>query len=326
MRYFLGVDVGGTKTHALIANEHGQALGFGKAGPGNHETVGYHGLQAALKASVEQALEMVGLQACEIAGAGFGVAGYDWPSELMDTLQAIRPLGLDCPLAVVNDTVVGLLAGASQGWGVAVVAGTSNNCRGRDRSGREGRVTGNGMWFGEYGGAAELVMKAVQAVNYEWICRGPATALTRTFLDLTGARDTAGLIEGLVMERYRPDARWAMAIFQTAMAGDPVAQEVIAWAGRELGELACAVIRQLQLEDEPVEVILVGSLYDGGPLLLEPMRKIIQQLAPQARMIRLTAPPVVGGVLLGMEQAGVNGYANQQQLIESTKSLLEGAP
>jgi len=26
MKYFLGVDVGGTKTHALIADESGQAL------------------------------------------------------------------------------------------------------------------------------------------------------------------------------------------------------------------------------------------------------------------------------------------------------------
>jgi N-acetylglucosamine kinase-like BadF-type ATPase len=35
MRYFLGVDAGGTKTHALITDETGQAVGFGAGGPGN---------------------------------------------------------------------------------------------------------------------------------------------------------------------------------------------------------------------------------------------------------------------------------------------------
>ena len=39
MNYYLGVDVGGTKTHALIADEAGQALGFATGGPGNWEAV-----------------------------------------------------------------------------------------------------------------------------------------------------------------------------------------------------------------------------------------------------------------------------------------------
>ena len=34
-RYFLGVDVGGTKTHALIADENGRMTDFGRSGPGN---------------------------------------------------------------------------------------------------------------------------------------------------------------------------------------------------------------------------------------------------------------------------------------------------
>jgi hypothetical protein len=36
----------------------------------------------------------------------------------------------------------------------------------------------------------------------------------------------------------------------------------------------------------------------------------------------LTAPPVVGGVLLGMEQVGLNGRAVRKRLIETTQRLL----
>ncbi|MEW5868354.1 MAG: BadF/BadG/BcrA/BcrD ATPase family protein [Chloroflexota bacterium] len=324
-RAFLGVDIGGTKTHALVADESGQALGFGAAGPGNHEVVGYDGLRASLKTAVSQALGSAGLPPRQIAGAGFGVAGYDWPSELPATLEAIATLGLACPVEAVNDAVVGLLAGASQGWGVVVVAGTSNNCRGRDRRGREGRVTGNGMTFGEYGGGAEVVWKAIQAINYAWIQRGPSTALTQTFLDLCGARRAFEFIEGLVLERYSPDASWALAVFQCAEQGDPVARQVLTWAGQELGELACAVIRQLDLQDETFEVVQSGSLYEGGALLTEPMRQTIQALAPGAQMVRLTAPPVVGGVLLGMQQAGCDGRAVRQKLIDTASRLWKNA-
>jgi N-acetylglucosamine kinase-like BadF-type ATPase len=132
---FLGVDIGGTKSHALIADETGRALGLGVGGAGNYEVVGYRGLAETLNAITDEALIMAGISKDQLAGAGFGIAGYDWPVERERTYQAIQTLGLTAPLEFVNDTIVGLLAGATEGWGVAVVAGTSNNCRGRDRQG-----------------------------------------------------------------------------------------------------------------------------------------------------------------------------------------------
>ena len=46
--YFLGVDIGATKSHALLADETGQVVGFGLAGPGSYEVVDWEGLQAVL--------------------------------------------------------------------------------------------------------------------------------------------------------------------------------------------------------------------------------------------------------------------------------------
>ncbi len=54
--FFLGVDIGGTKSHALISDETGHALGFGAYGPGNHEEVGYDGLRQALQSVTDAAL------------------------------------------------------------------------------------------------------------------------------------------------------------------------------------------------------------------------------------------------------------------------------
>ena len=72
MHYFLGIDIGGTKSHALIADETGRAVGFGQGGPGNHEVVGYSGLEAMLVDVTHQALAMTGIGIEQIAGAGFG--------------------------------------------------------------------------------------------------------------------------------------------------------------------------------------------------------------------------------------------------------------
>ena len=321
-KYFLGVDVGGTKSHALVVDETGQALGSGVSGAGNYEIVGYQGLIETLNLITDEALLKAGVSKDQLVGAGFGVAGYDWPVEREPTLQAIQTLGLSIPFEFVNDAVIGLLAGAEEGWGVAVVAGTSNNCRGRDRQGREGRVTGCGPWLGEYGGASELVGRAIQAVAKAWTQRAPATRLTEIFVDLTGATDVMDLLEGLAMESYHLSALVAPVIFQAAAEGDEVAQEIIRWAGRELGSLAVGVIHQLGFEKLDFEVVLIGSLFKGSPTLIETMTTIIHQVAPRARLVRLKAPPVVGGVLLGMEHVGFKYSSVRQRLIESTNVIL----
>src|SRR5258705_2864022 len=192
--YMLGVDGGATKTPALVADETGRAFGFGQAGPGNYQVVGYEGMALALRAATAAALAMAGVTIERIAGAGLGVGGFDWPSQRPRMLEMVAEAGLHAPLEIVNDAVLGLLAGAAEGWGVALVAGTSNNCRGRDRRGREGRVTGEGLQVREYGGAAELVMKAVHAVAGAWSRRGTATSLTDAFVAAAGAQTVDDLL------------------------------------------------------------------------------------------------------------------------------------
>ncbi len=322
--YFLGVDIGGTKSHALISDEAGNALGFGIYGPGTHEEVGYEGLRLALLNITEKALIMANLTTDQVYSAGFGVAGYDWPSERQPTLDAIQSIGLSAQVEAVNDTIIGLLAGAAQGWGVAVVAGTGTNCWGWDEYHNIGRVTGVG--YGEHGGAGSLIERALAAIAHEWTKRGPATQLTPEFLRLTGARDIPSLIEGLEMGEFYLGSDSAPLVYQIAAQGDPVALSIIQWAGSELGYTALAVIRQLGIQPKEFEVVLVGSIYEMGEILISPMRQVITSEAPLARLVRLSSPPVVGGVFLAMQQVGLDPTPIREQLIQSTGQLLKSIP
>ncbi len=326
--FYLGLDVGGSKTHALITDEAGHALGFGKSGPGNHEIVGYHGLIDALSQATDEALATAGLSKDQISGAGFGISGYDWPSERQATLGAIAQLHLKSPVDAVNDTLIGLLAGSSEGWGVAVVSGTGSNARGWDRlRQREGMVTSAGLVLGEGAGSHEMVSKAVQAVSHEWTRRGPATQLTPAFIEYVGAKNLSDFIEGFMAQRYvlRPAA--APIVFRVAAAGDAVALDLIRWAGRELGELANCVIRQLDFQDLEFDVVQVGSMYEGSPLMTDVMRETIAAFAPGARLVRLSAPPVMGAVLLGMECSGfIPSAAVRQTLAVSAAEARTAVP
>ena len=194
-KYYLGVDIGGTKSHALLADDHGIVIGFGAAGPGNHEVVGYEGLRGVLHEITQHALDTSGILKEDIQGAGFGIGGYDWPSEREPTMEAINTLQLNTQYEIVNDTIIGLIAGAPRGWGVALVAGTGSNCWGWDQDHNIGRVTGNGPEFGECCGASDLVPKAVQAISAQWSMRGPETDLSKAFIDLVKARDITDILK-----------------------------------------------------------------------------------------------------------------------------------
>jgi N-acetylglucosamine kinase-like BadF-type ATPase len=169
-----------------------------------------------------------------------------------------------------------------------------------------------------------LVLRAFQAISLAWSRRGPETRLTEAFMHKVGAKSVDELLEGMALEWFDLDASAAPLVFEVARAGDRVARETIAWAGRELGSLAVGVIRQLGLERLQFDVVQVGSLWKGGEMLTEPFSETVQVEAPGARPVRLSAPPVVGGVLLGMEAAGLRTWRNcvshevRQKLIAAT--------
>lgn len=317
--YYLGADLGGTKTHCMIADENGRVIGFSQSGPGNHESVGYKGFQNNLHQAVNSALEMAGLSKDQISGSGFGVAGYDWPIEREPTLRVVNTLALSGQIEVVNDTDLGLLAGSPRRWGIAVVSGTGCNCRGWDAEHKHyGMVTGGGYTLGENAGAGELMFKVCNALGAAWSGRGPQTALIEAFCQKYGAGNLTELLQGMMCQQFEFSPADAPLVFEVAGRGDPVAISIIRWAGTELGQLACTVIRQLHFEDVDFDLVQIGGMWSGSPMLTEEFKKQVFSLAPHANILRTHQPPVLGAVLLGYEAAGVMpGAELRGRLIES---------
>jgi N-acetylglucosamine kinase-like BadF-type ATPase len=323
MQYYLGADLGSTKTHTLITDETGRALGFSESGPANHESVGYDGMFQSMQEGVEGALRTAGLKKENLSGAGFGISGYDWTSEYEANVEVIDRLGLKAPYKFVNDAVPGLVAGAQDGWGVVVVSGTGSNCRGWDREHkREGRVTGHGVLMGEGAGGSELIHRCMQIIGYSWTKRLPKTALSEAMIAHVGATDLEDLMRGYTTYEYQVGAEAARLVFRVAEEGDPVARDLLRWAGTELGEMANAVIRQLEFENLEFDVVMTGSMFEGGPMLIDPMRETIHKLAAKARLVRLRVPPVIGALMIGMEAGTLRVTPEIRKTINESISIL----
>src|SRR5690348_13397893 len=95
--YYLGIDAGGTKTHALIADQDGAVLGIGRAGTGNWERAGLAGAGQALARALGEALAGAGLRTSDLCAAAYGLAGLDWPSDEARLAPIIDQLSVPGP-------------------------------------------------------------------------------------------------------------------------------------------------------------------------------------------------------------------------------------
>jgi len=322
--YYLGVDTGATKTHALISDHLGNIKAFVDGGPGNPQSIGgYSVLEKLLTDMTSKACDQAGITLSDIRSAGLGLAGYDWPSQRDRFFQIALSSGLPEQTALINDAGLGIHAGTKDGWGVCVAAGTSFNCRGRGPDGREAFAIGDGMRWGEGAGALELALKSAQAVIAQYTNSGPETRLTKLFLKSFGSSSLAELVEGIVIGKLRVTAALAPLVIETALQDDEAARQAVQWAAESLANLAKGAIRQLGLAGQHFEVVLSGSFFKAGEIIITPMKKSVLRLAPYAEFHILDLPPVCGGILLAMEMDRDLTFEDRKEVKQKMKNWFE---
>jgi N-acetylglucosamine kinase-like BadF-type ATPase len=321
-QYFMGIDVGSSKTHALVVDDKGVIKGFGESGPGNQESVGFSGLKEVLTEAIGRALDQAHLNMSSIVSTGLGLSGYDWISEDEDFRKTFFDAGIHEPFRFVNDALIGVMAGSDRGWGVSVVGGTGCNAWGWNEEGQAGRMSGYGDWFGEGAGAGEIVNEALKCISRQWTMLGPETLLTPEFIKVTHETSIESFLESVGKRKIELDADYAPIVFDVARKGDKCAQAIIRWAGRQLGNLAVGVIKQLHLQQKDFDVILIGSLFEGGSMLTTPLRQVIHRAAPKAHLIRLYSPPVIGAVIMSMKLSGLNPLPDRKIMVENTRKYI----
>lgn len=259
----LGIDGGGSKTRALLADRAGAVLGVGTAGSSNYQSAGFAAATGALQAAIADAFQQAGCESGRraVTAACFGLSGVDRPDD-----QALfeRWLGTQ-PIAerwtIVNDAELVLAAGTPDGWGAALICGTGSICFGRAPDGRTARAGGWGYLLGDEGSGYDIGVQALRLATQTADGRADADALLQMVLDEWQLAEPFALI-GYV---YRAEmtratiAALARRVAALAERGDPYAQQIFDQAGHELGRLVAAVTRALDLDQPPLAL--------GGGLL-----------------------------------------------------------
>jgi N-acetylglucosamine kinase-like BadF-type ATPase len=310
----LAVDAGNSKTDVALVAADGRVLGSARGGGFQPPVVGVGAAVDALAAIVRRAAADAGLDAVR-EGAGPPLAAHtsaclanaDLPAEERALQAALHARGWAPSTRVANDTFAVLRAGVDEPRGVAVVCGAGINCVGMLPDGRTARFPALGKISGDWGGGAGLADEALWHAARAEDGRGGPTALARALPAHFGLGSMYALIEALHLGALAPERRYELTpvLFAACDDGDAVARALVDRQAEEVAAMAAVALGRLGLLDEDADVVLGGGVLSAGhPYLAERLALHLAARAPKARTRVVTAPPVLGAALLGLDEVG----------------------
>jgi N-acetylglucosamine kinase-like BadF-type ATPase len=302
-RAAVGVDGGGTKTHAVILDAEFKVLGEGLAGPSNPLRVGIANAAAAIHQAIDQACEVAQIRRTDLIAGEIGLAGARRKELNARMREALLGLGIG-EIVVVGDADIALY-GATEGEpGLIVISGTGSICCGINGRGKTSCAGGWGPIAGDEGAGAWIARRALRAVAHAVDGRGPATSLTAAACSYFHVSDPSDLSTAIYAPTITNErlAGFAKFVILVARAKDSIAREILAEGGCELGSAATAVIRNLKLDRETFQVAYVGGVFKAaGELVLAAMREEIRSVAPNAYLAPPRFSPAVAAARMAWE-------------------------
>ena len=298
----LGIDVGGTKTVCVLADDNARVIAQGREEGANLQGAGELALEKVLHSVMESTLDGTGIVPSAIC---LGIAGVDRAADEAVVRGIMSRIGYKARILVVNDALIALQAGIGDAPGIVIVSGTGSIAYGRNADGEASRAGGWGYVLGDEGSGYWIGRLALRAVVRHADGRGRVTSLTPRLLNHFGVQKAAELINKVYHEELSPRAIASLAKYvqHARDEGDMVATGILNRAADELMTAATAVMTRLELTDKAFTFVLAGGMFHAVPWLCDQMQLLLPALAHQSRVMRLEEEPALGAVQAGDRRA-----------------------
>lgn len=295
MNYILGVDGGGTKTLALLADFDGHVIARGVGGPSNYNAVGFESACAALENAINTARKN---HPGQISALCLGLAGAGRQEDIEQfRLWAVEKFP-DTAVKVVNDAEILLAAGSPTGPALAMICGTGSIIYGRTARGELIRAGGWGYLFGDEGSGYAIGQAALRAVMQAYDGRGPSTLLTELVLQHRGLSKPPELVRSF----YKVDtpqlevASISNLVEEAAGRCDMIATAILEGSAMELARTIAVVYPKLGTAVSPL--VITGGTILQGIYLKAAFQRACETLGLTFTVIRQVHEPAEGAVQL----------------------------
>ena len=281
-KYAIGIDVGGTTTKFGVVNNKGEILVQGRIPSNEHDFIEdfIHELFLKLSPMITQ---VGGIK--NIAGIGMGAPNGNIYSGTIEYAPNLKWKGI-IPMAELIAKKFGVQAKLTNDANAAAVGEMMYGCTKNMKhfiTITLGTGVGSGIVIdgkivvGHDGFAGELGHTIIRPGGRMHKNTGMRGSL-ESYASATGVRETA--IELLtqfpdkesLLRNYTINELTSQTVFECAMQGDPIANEIFEFTGQILGESLANFV----MFSSPEAIVLFGGLTKAGNLLLNPTRQAME--------------------------------------------------
>ena len=328
VKYYIGIDGGGTKTKFLAGRvvkgvdaDGSEAAGLEvigeyTGGGCHYMQVGFDGLEALFRKGILAVCDNAGIKPSDVAFAFAGFAGYGDVESDQPMLDATLRDAFDgMPYGAGNDSenaLEGALAGKP---GINIIAGTGSIGSGRNAAGDFMRCGGwHYVLGGDEGSAYWIAWNLLKEYSRQSDGRDKKTLLydaVNRALDLkTDDEMVTRVVNEWHLDRTRI-AGLAPVVSQLYEEGDPYAIEILNNCAKELADLAIVLHDKLGFADADesaadgsaesglVPVSGTGGVFKIGPAVTEPFDEILRQHGME--YVKPAFTPDMGALMLAVK-------------------------
>jgi len=301
----IGIDGGGSKTHAMVADEQGRTIAE-TVGPGSAVRPG----RAEHSANVIAEVVRDALASCEMTHVtprvlSIGVAGAGRETERNELWQALVSRDLAAELVIHSDFSIALDDAFADGPGVLLISGTGSVAFGRGPTGATSRCGGWGPVCGDEGSGAWIGRRALSVVTAAADGREPETALTGAILTAAQINETSDLIGWAANAAPAQLASLAPVVLSVADAGDLRANAIVSLAVEELVLHVRALARHLFGDERAaLPIALSGGMLSRGTTLRKRLEHRLKSAVPGGQLRTDVVIPARGAVRAALRILG----------------------
>ena len=300
MKYYIGIDGGGTKTAFCAANSEDASLRYSKDSGASWREHGIPAVTQMLRMAVD---ELMLEDKDKIAGIAMGLPCYGESARGDAELEkAVSEIFAPVPVYLTNDVEVGWAGSLALEPGINIVAGTGSIGYGKDSQGKTARCGGWSDFFGDEGSCFWMGRKVMELFSkqadgrmkkdelYDIVYRELKLENDISFIDLMHTEYLGYRKKVAVLQFYAEKA---------ALAGSVSAKALYNEACRELLLLVDAIKDKLVFTESPWKVSYSGGLFKAGELLMPQFMGEIEKLG--GRVMAPRFEPVEGALLLAYQ-------------------------
>jgi glucosamine kinase len=297
MAFFLGFDVGGTKTVCALGDDT-QVLARATGGSIKPLRVTIEQAQENLAALLLQLSQKAGIDLRIIAASCIGTAGVRLP-QTDGWMRRILSPHAGGEIVICGDEEIALDAAFPGGAGVLAMAGTGSNVMGRTSFGEMLNVGGWGPMLGDEASGYWIGHQALRSA-----CRlrdfGQHSLILDRVVEFWSA---ANLDDVLSIGNQTPPPDFSLLagiVAECAEQGDAIALDVLLAGGRLLGEAAVEAyrgVRRLEPETDTLPgVAFTGSILEKIAFVRNSMIDTIRQSLPMVSIVPHAVDSIEGAL------------------------------